>query len=78
MANYTKREERRSEMHRMIEDEALRPNRYLMPRCACGANVLVASDWKNGKAFNRKEHSTQDIGVMIENSPQYGGQNRFE
>jgi hypothetical protein len=77
MANYTKREERRAEMLRALEDGTPRPVRYPMPTCACGALVKVASDQKGRTLYFCVEHTPPDILEMIVSSPLYGGRDPF-
>jgi hypothetical protein len=77
MANYIKQEERRAELQRMIDAGGLAPRRYPMPKCASGADALVASDQRGGTVYFCREHTPPDIRKMFQNSPLYAGRNPF-
>jgi hypothetical protein len=79
MANYTKREERRAEMLRLMDKpEEFLGKRYPMPTCACGAPAKVASDQRGRTLFFCVEHTPPDIREMIVSSPLYAGRDPFE
>jgi hypothetical protein len=58
MANYTKREQNRADIHRMIE-AGIAPPKYPMPRCGCGARATIGAYTKRGTFHFCAEHAAK-------------------
>ncbi len=57
MADYTKREQSRADIHRMIE--AGMPPRRAMPKCECGAPAKLHVSTRKGHWFYCDRHAEQ-------------------
>jgi hypothetical protein len=76
MADYTKREQNRADLILGLE-AGLRPPKFAMPTCVCGAPAKWASDQKGTTLYFCNEHLPADLREMIENSPLYSGGDPF-
>jgi hypothetical protein len=72
MANYTKREQNRTELILGLEAGLASP-KFPMPTCACGAPARWASHMKDGNRYYSTEHLPPDMREMIASSPLYAG-----
>lgn len=56
MADYSKRDRSREELHRFIE-AGIAPSKYPMPRCECGALATIGAYTKRGVFHFCAEHA---------------------
>jgi hypothetical protein len=75
MANYTTREQNRAELILGLE-AGLRPPKFPMPTCACGAPAKW-SHLKSGNSYYCNTHLPPDMRETIVNSPLYAGRDPY-
>ena len=65
MADYTKREQSRADIHHMIE-AGIGPPKFPMPRCECGEPATIAAYTKRGVFHFCAEHADEAVGFLFD------------